>query len=170
MKQRARVIISFLFVLAFICRAQTPATAGGGVQETHWYWVDPSTALMWTAKDNGNDINWGKAVKYCKNLSLVGYSDWRLPSIDELEKIYDGSGFNAPHFKGSILALAGKAKGSLLLTGAREWSSSRVLDDRGHRTGIAWQYDFAHGERWRYDPLGYKSQLRALCVRGSEKG
>jgi hypothetical protein len=42
-----------------------------------------------------------------------------------------------------------------------------VLDDRGHRTGIAWQYDFPHGERWRFDPIGYTGNLRALCVRSS---
>jgi len=59
--------------------------------------------------------------------------------------------------------LAGRAKGVLLLTGAREWSSSRVLDDHGHNTGYAWEYDFPHGRRWK-DPLGYTGNLRALCV------
>jgi len=34
---------------------------------------------MWTAKDNGNDISWGNAVKYCQNLRLAEFSDWRLP-------------------------------------------------------------------------------------------
>src|ERR1700751_780561 len=79
------------------------------------YWIDPSTGLIWTAKDNGNDISWGNAVKHCQNLRLAGYSDWRLPSIDELQNIYDGSGFAAPHSKGSMLALAGKVKGGLFL-------------------------------------------------------
>jgi hypothetical protein len=119
---------------------------------------------MWSAKDNGNDISWGKAVKYCQNLRWTGYSDWRLPSINELQNIYDYSGFTAPHPKDWMWVLAGKAKGGLLLTGARGWSSRRVLDDRGHRTGFAWQYDFPHGERWR-DPTGYTASLRALCVR-----
>jgi hypothetical protein len=131
-------------------------------------WTDPSTGLMWAARDNGNDITWGKAKKYCQNLALAGYSDWRLPSIDDLQRIYDDSGFTAPHPKDTILVLAGKAKGGLLLTGAREWSSNRVLDDRGHSTGYAWEYDFPHGSRWK-DPLGYTGSLRALCVRGSEK-
>jgi len=121
---------------------------------------------MWAAKDNGTDITWGRAMKYCQALSLAGYSDWRLPAIDELESIYDDSGFTAPHPKDTIVALAGRARGGVLLTGAREWSSNRVLDDRGHRSGYAWQYDFPHGRRWK-DPLGYKSSLRALCVRGS---
>jgi len=157
----------WLFLVAVVLLMPVGAKA----QETQVreYWTDPSTGLMWTAKDNGNDIKWGNAMKYCQNLSLAGYSDWRLPSIEELEGIYDDSGFNAPHPKDVVLALAGRAKGGLLLTGAREWSSSRTLDDRGHRTGIAWQYDFPHGMRWRYDPIGYTNNLRALCVRGSEK-
>lgn len=129
------------------------------------YWVDSSTGLMWAAKDNGQNITWKKAMRYCRNLQLAGYSDWKLPTIDQLHGIYDGSGFNAPvPRKGMEWALAGKPKGDLLLTGAREWSSGRVLDDRGRRTGYAWEYDFPHGRRWK-DPLGYSGQLRALCVR-----
>ena len=158
-------------LLAFLLLSSSIAMMGQQAQETQarGYWVDPSTGLMWSARDNGKDVTWGNALKYCRNLSLAGYSDWRLPSIDELQGIYDDSGFTAPHPKDVVLVLAGKAKGGLLLTGAREWSSNRVLDDRGHRTGIAWQYDFPHGMRWRYDPLGYASSLRALCVRDSGK-
>jgi hypothetical protein len=167
MKQHTKVILICFSVVTVTCGAQSPANDRISAQETNprGYWIDPSTGLMWTAKDNGHDIKWGTAMKYCQNLNLAGYSDWRLPSIDEMERIYDDSGFTAPHSKGSMLALAGRAKGGLLLTGARVWSSSRVLDDRGHRTGYAWQYDFPHGKRWRYDPLGYTGSLRALCVR-----
>jgi hypothetical protein len=167
MKRQATVVLSLFLVVTILVRAQPSAQDQSAAQETlaRGYWSDPSSGLMWTAKDNGNDVTWGNAVKYCRNLSVAGYSDWRLPSIDELQGIYDDTGFAAPHSRGSILALAGKAKGGLLLTGAREWSSTRVLDDRGHNTGIAWQYDFPHGSRWRYDPLGYKRSLRALCVR-----
>ncbi|WP_263415230.1 Lcl C-terminal domain-containing protein [Terriglobus albidus] len=162
-----RTVLILFFVITVVAKAHSSMQGKNSAEETlaRGYWIDPATGLTWTAKDNGNDITWGNAVKYCQDLRLAGYSDWRLPTIEELEKIYDGSGFTAPHSKGSTLALAGKAKGGLLLTGAREWSNSRVLDDRGHRTGIAWQYDFAHGERWRLDPIGYRGSLRALCVR-----
>jgi hypothetical protein len=169
MNRKAKVVLILLSVAAMIAGAQSPTNNRGADQKTQarGFWTDPSTGFMWAAKDNGNDITWGKAIKYCQNLSLAGYSDWRLPSIDELQGIYDGSGFTAPNSKGWMPVLAGKAKGELLLTGAREWSSSRVLDDRGHRNGFAWQYAFPHGERWRYDPIGYKGSLRALCVRRS---
>ena len=162
-----RTVLILFFVVTIVAGAQSSVLSQSSAQETlaRGYWNDPSTGLVWTSRDNGSDISWSKAVKYCQRLNLAGYSDWRLPSIDELQNIYDGSGFSAPHSKGSVLGLAGKARGGLLLTGAREWSSSRLLDDRGHKTGIAWQYDFPHGERWRYDPIGYTGSLRALCVR-----
>jgi hypothetical protein len=132
------------------------------------YWVDPSAGLMWAATDNGKDITWGKGIKYCSNLCLAGYSDWRLPTIEELSGIYDGSGFTDPHPKDVMPVLAGRTKGGLLLTGNLAWSSTRVLDDRGHRTGYAWQFDFPHGRPW-HEPLGYHGSKRALCVRRSSE-
>jgi hypothetical protein len=161
-----RVVLVLFFAVTIIAGAQSSGQDQNSAQETlaRGYWSDPSTGLIWTAKDNGKDVTWRDAVKYCRNQNFAGYSDWRLPSIDELQGIYDDAGFSAPHPKNSMLVLAGRAKGGLLLSGAREWSSSRVLDDRGHNTGYAWQYDYLHGRRWK-DPLGYTGSLRALCVR-----
>src|ERR1700722_8967301 len=48
-------------------------------------WTDPATGLMWAAKDNGKDVSWNKAMKYCRDLRLAGFSDWRLAAIDELQ-------------------------------------------------------------------------------------
>jgi hypothetical protein len=59
------------------------------------YWIDPATGLMWAGKDNGKDVYWRKARKYCRNLRLGGYSDWRLATIEELQGIYDKNA-NAP--------------------------------------------------------------------------
>jgi hypothetical protein len=129
------------------------------------YWADPSTGLMWVGKDNGKDVTWGNAIKYCRDLRLAGYSDWRLATIDELQGIYDSSGFAAPPpRKGMDWVLAGTPKGGLFVTGNLHWSSSRVNDDRGHPTGYAWQFEFTGGRR-QYEPLGYDASKRALCVR-----
>ena len=51
--------------------------------------IDTRTNLMWAAKDNGSDINWGKAKSYCENYRGGGYTDWRLPTQDELAGLYD---------------------------------------------------------------------------------
>jgi len=50
---------------------------------------DTQTGLIWAAKDNGKDINWQDAKKYCENYKGGGCTDWRIPTIDELEGIYD---------------------------------------------------------------------------------
>jgi len=53
--------------------------------------VDSVNNTMW--QDTPNDIKVLKhqdtAALYCENLELDGYSDWRLPSKKEFEKIID---------------------------------------------------------------------------------
>jgi len=51
--------------------------------------LDTRTNLMWAAKDNGSDINWANAKSYCENYRGGGYSDWRMPTQDELAGLYD---------------------------------------------------------------------------------
>jgi hypothetical protein len=51
--------------------------------------LDKSTNLMWAAKDNGSNITWTNAKRYCENYRRGGYTDWRMPTQDELEGLYD---------------------------------------------------------------------------------
>jgi len=55
--------------------------------------VDSATNLMW--EDDKyvvqNNHQWGDSIKYCANLELDGYKDWRLPTITELITINDFS-------------------------------------------------------------------------------
>jgi len=51
--------------------------------------LDTRTNLMWAAKDNGSNINWANAKSYCENYRGGGYTDWRLPTQDELAALYD---------------------------------------------------------------------------------
>ena len=46
--------------------------------------LDTNTNLMWAATDNGSDINWAEAKSYCDNYRGGGYTDWRMPTQDEL--------------------------------------------------------------------------------------
>jgi Protein of unknown function (DUF1566) len=145
----------------------------GPAQETpaRGYWVDPSTGLMWAAKDNGKDVSWGKAMKYCRKLRLAGYSDWRLATLAELGAIYDRNA-NAPGLTAmhDDVHTMWHVKGNLFLTGD-EWSSERRYDDRGHPSGYEWYYNFNEG-RSDNDPSGFpysSTLMRALCVRGTEK-
>jgi len=82
-----RLFSCLLFIVPMIAEAQAQAEGDSVPEQTQvrGYWVDPDTGLMWAGKDNnGKDVNWRQATKYCRNLRLAGYSDWRLPTIDEL--------------------------------------------------------------------------------------
>jgi tetratricopeptide (TPR) repeat protein len=77
-------------------------------------WTDPATGLMWTKKDNGTDMNWQQATDYCRNLQLAGHGDWRLPTIEELQGIYDNK----------VKVGRYHLKGNLQMSGSGEWSST----------------------------------------------
>jgi len=53
--------------------------------------LDTKTGLMWAAKDNGRDINWENAKRYCENYQGGEYTDWRMPKLGELKNLYDPS-------------------------------------------------------------------------------
>jgi hypothetical protein len=53
--------------------------------------LDNSSGLMWAAKDNGEHINWLLAKQYCENYRGGGYTDWRMPTQNELKSLYDGN-------------------------------------------------------------------------------
>ena len=130
------------------------------------YWVDPSTGLMWAGQDNfGRDLKWRQATRYCADLKLAGYNDWRLPWIHELEGIYNKSantpGLAGPHNTDSHPF---HVKGNLFLTG-RSWSASQRIENGGRRAGFAYGFDFTNGKRFREETY-FRTFRRALCVRG----
>lgn len=49
---------------------------------------DMRTGLVWAPRDNGSSINWSQAVLYCRNYSLGGHQDWRMPTSQELGSLY----------------------------------------------------------------------------------
>lgn len=48
--------------------------------------TDNATGLMWQ-KSSSCDLTWEAALSYCENSELAGYTDWRLPNINELVSI-----------------------------------------------------------------------------------
>jgi hypothetical protein len=169
------VILVLLSIVVRVAGAQSSQEADTSAPETQarGYWVDPSTGLMWAGKDNGRDISWKNAMKYCRNLRLAGSSDWRLGTVEELEGIYDKND-NAPGRSGPSEGRrrTWHVKGNLFLTGI-QWSSSQRIDDRGHPNGYVWYFRF-DSERSDYDndPTGFPypfNNRRALCVRGLKK-
>jgi hypothetical protein len=117
-------------------------------QDSAETWKDSETGLIWTVEDNGNDFGWNQANNYCESLTLGGHTDWRLPTIDELEALYDGK-----------LSKQYKAKGPIKLTGANLWSGTR------NNNGDAWSFNFGFGGK-SVAPTGGACGTagRALCT------
>jgi len=53
------------------------------------------TGLMWQQDCSLDTLSWDKAQDYCKNLSVAGFTDWRLPTIAEHEDLYSSLGLVA---------------------------------------------------------------------------
>ena len=163
------VLLSF-FTVVVITRAQSPKKDQGLEQETQvrGYWVDPSNGLMWAGKDNGKAVTWHKAVSYCRNLHLAGYSDWRLPTLDELATLVDKSAA-APERSGNTeifyINVGRHVKGNLSLTGD-PWSSNRDKDRFGHPYGDGYFFDFVNSKPSGDLPY-FRNTKYALCVRSS---
>lgn len=108
--------------------------------------VDPKTGLIWTAKDNGEGIDWHGAKEYADNLSLGGFSDWRLPTIDELEGLYETD--------------TGEQNCRLGIELSSPWTWSGSMEGSSR----AWFFNFHLG--YRFVGLRVFDGYRVLCVRG----
>jgi hypothetical protein len=58
--------------------------------------TDTTTGLMWQKETAPGTYTWQQALEYAESLifPLNGYSDWRLPNINELQTLLDHSNFN----------------------------------------------------------------------------
>jgi hypothetical protein len=169
MKRLGKVAALLITIVACHAGAQSASESRAQDVQARGFWSDPSTGLMWAAKDNGHDVTWKDATKYCRDLRLAGYSDWRLASVGELQGIYDKNA-NAPGLAGSHgeVPTMWHVKGNLFLTG-NQWSSTRVPDDRGRPSGYAYRFDFNEGQSFDGDELYFHTFKRALCVRAPGK-
>ncbi len=108
---------------------------------------DFKRGLMWPTRDNGRDLDWKRAGRYCDDLALAGYQDWRLPEIEQLEGLHQ-----------KMAQTLYKTPRQIQLTACCPWSSTRSGDNS------AWNFSFRFRKRFS-GTLTYSYELRALCVR-----
>ncbi|MCK5194391.1 MAG: DUF1566 domain-containing protein [Desulfobulbaceae bacterium] len=84
---KSHLIIPVIFSLCQACTFTSP----GNNQQINAQLVDlgngickQSTGLMWQTERSGKFSSFKEAKEYVQNFELGGYSDWRLPTKDEL--------------------------------------------------------------------------------------
>ncbi len=134
-----------LFLIMFVWSTSVCAdfTKSGAIVK------DSSTKLKWQDSKRVILSKWKHASMYCDKLSLNGYKDWRLPTIQELNTLIDDS----------------KAKDTIyspfIPTSDIFWSATPVQGDKQ----FAWSVNFSDSLTQNAD----KTFLHALkCVRGGE--
>jgi hypothetical protein len=137
-----RVVLIFLSLITWSLADFTRDDSQGIV-------TDLTTGLMWQDNSDAKTVtkNWQGAIDYCESLTLGGYSDWRLPNINELRSIVDyGRSYPAidPVFKNVSSSLY--------------WTSTISKGD----TSISWGLNFYGG----YDDFSYQDyNFLFRCVR-----
>ena len=99
--------------------------------------TDNATGLMWVYNANGAGCfsggtkTWTQAITSAESLTFAGYSDWRLPNINELISIVDYGRYNpaiTPNYFRNTKA-------------AYYWSSTTYTSN----SGFAWYIEFYNG-------------------------
>ena len=72
--------------------------------------TDTKTGLMWQKEDDGIKRTLKDSEDYCKNLTIGGHHDWRLPTIDELsplskdcKKVFTNPKDDEPYWSNTVL-------------------------------------------------------------------
>ncbi|MDA3909070.1 MAG: DUF1566 domain-containing protein [Sulfurimonas sp.] len=114
--------------------------------------VDKSTSLIWQDhQDNkGLSITYYQSEDYCANLVIGKYSNFRIPTLVELQSIVDYKKYN-PAIK----------KGFDYVSDEYYWTTTPFADDKK----IVWLINFKKGERTVKD-MHYDRHIR--CVQSSK--
>jgi len=149
-------VLMVLVVYAGFAFAGEKARDGRFIAYDNGTVLDTQTNLMWAARDNGSDINWATAKSYCENYRGSGYTDWRMPTQDELAGLYDtGKTQRNECSPSDPLHLTELID----LTACCPWASETSGSD------AAYVSFFDGGRYWTHQSYNYGSRYRALPVR-----
>ena len=102
-------------------------------------------------------------MKYCHDLRLSGYFDWRLANMVELQDIYDKA-VEAPEWLAPSRLpepFNWHVKGNLFLTGD-QWNGHQVTG-RMPLESYEYHFDFNEGKPDK-DPSGWLTLFRNACI------
>jgi len=112
--------------------------------------TDNISGLMWQKMLSTTKYTWEQGLSYCENLSLAGYSDWRMPNAKELESLNSelkkNPSLDTVYFKNVSVS--------------NYWSSTTTYN----QTTKSWSMNTAYG-LISYDDKTIQNYV--ICVRGS---
>ena len=120
---------------------------------------DNKTGLFWQDdySDNNKQItqlDWIGAINYCEELTLGGYTNWRLPNFNELFFIADRTKYNPTIDKINFTQ-----------TSSNNYWTSTTID---RKKNYAWSVNFYYGYGGNGDSWQLKSQSNYIrCVRSA---
>lgn len=116
--------------------------------------LDDTTGLVWQDNDGmtKEQKSYDQALEYCKNLTLDGFDDWRVPTIKEFYTIVDLR-FDRPALK----------RGFEMRIDDKFWTANLFA---GNSKKEAWRINMSYGEAEAYS----KSRSYFVrCVRGTRQ-
>ena len=156
--------ISILMVILYLLVFSAAAVAQGRfVDNGDGTITDTRTGLMWAQIDNMGHINWHDAKLYSDNIILSKHNNWRLPTIEELETLFDDSLDNYETICGHQI----KAVPQVELSCGFVWSSE-VQMESGRYPISALAYNYSKGYQYSARMSQYRG-YRALPVRSIEE-
>ena len=110
--------------------------------------LDTGTSLLWqdNADVKSKRFTYKEAQAYCSNLVLDKYSDFQIPTINELQSIVDYRNHNPVILKGFLKPAAEDF-----------WTSTPYV----YSKGSMWTIDFKKGSR---EPAGERYSKHLRCV------
>ena len=140
----------------YLLSTLTISFASGALATSDETFVDERTGLMWTKYDSGENTSHNFASGDCGYWKTGGHTDWRLPTIEELENLYDPDNVSSTWADWEIHTIEG-----IELSTPFIWSATKEDEDN------AWTLDFRTKERG-LRPVLRSTNLRTICVREPE--
>lgn len=109
-------------------------------------WIDQKTQNMWSEISNEKMI-WNNAVFYCENMTDGDYSDWRLPTINELRTLIQNCSFTETDGACAVTDSNFELDGYYGCEGC-DLNSSGLYSKIGDKTSL-WSSSSISGPGWR---------------------
>jgi hypothetical protein len=156
-------IKSYLFpftILGISLFLATNSSANELVDNKNGTVTDNATGLTWQATDDNMPREWKAALKYCQDLTLAGYDDWRLPNHYNLRTISHKSS-TYPAIDQSMFPQTKAAK---------YWSSTYLpyYDKMAYFVNFG-KIDISRSKELRLQDMEMKNLYYVRCVRGKRK-